>query len=163
MIKLFMKQKVFSYRSRFLILDEFEQERYHVEGERFTLGKKLHIYDAMGSEVALIHQKAFSFQPRFHVHLGGQLVAEIVKELTFMHPKYRIEGLDWQIDGDFWAHEYRITQHGSEIASVSKMWLSWGDSYEIRIARDQDTIPALAVVLAIDCVLAQQAVAASTS
>lgn len=162
-MKLFMKQKVFSWRGKFSVKDEYEQDRYSVEGEFFTLGRKLHIYDALGTEVALVHQKAFSFLPRFHVYVGGKLCAEIVKEFTFMRPKYKIEGLDWQISGDFWAHQYEITSSGLPVASISKAWMSWGDSYVIDIARSEDELLALAVVLAIDCVMAQQEVAASAS
>ena len=90
-------------------------------------------------------------------------VAEIVKELTFLRPKYTIAGLDWQVDGDFWAHDYTISSHGEPIVKVYKEWISWGDSYAIDIRRDQDALLALAIVLAIDCVMDQQAVAASTS
>ena len=163
MIKLYMKQKVFSWRSRFTIKDEYEQDRYFVEGEFFTFGKKLHIYDALGAEIALIQQKAFSFRPRFFVYIHDRFVAEIVKEYTFLRPRYTILGLDWKIEGDFWAHDYIITKFGEPVVRVCKEWLSWGDSYAIMIEHDDDMIAALAVVLAIDCVMGQQAVAASAA
>lgn len=163
MVKLYMKQKVFSWHTHFTVRDEQERDRYTVDGEFFTLGKKLHIYDASGAEAALIHQKVFSFLPHFYVFIDGVQVAEIVKEFSFLHPRYRIDGLDWQISGDFWAHEYEITCGGLPIVSVSKAWLSWGDSYALEIAHLEDTALALAVVLAIDCVMDQQAVAVSTS
>ena len=77
--------------------------------------------------------------------------------------KYEIEGLDWTIEGDFWAHEYRITQNGREIVSISKEWFTWGDCYQLDIADSADETLALAVVLAIDAVHAQaNAAAAST-
>ena len=44
-MKLYIKQKVFSFASKFRVTDAYEAERFHVEGELFTLGKKLHIYD----------------------------------------------------------------------------------------------------------------------
>lgn len=163
MTKLYMKQAVFSLRSRFTVKDESETDRYTVEGEFFTLGRKLHIYDMHGEEVALIHQKVFSFLPRFFVYVNGEKVAEIVKELSFLRPKYRIEGLDWEINGDFWAHQYEITSGPVPIVSVSKEWISWGDSYALEIVHPEDTTLALAVVLAIDCVMDQQAVVASSS
>ena len=163
MVKLYLKQKVFSWKTRFSVKDAQERDCFFVEGEMFSLGKRLHIYDAAGAEAALLQQKAFSFLPRFTVFVGGEPVATIVKELTFLRSKYRIEGLDWQIDGDFWEHEYEITSKGLPVANVHKEWLSWGDSYAIEIAHPEDTISALSVVLAIDCVLAQQAAAASAA
>ena len=44
-----------------------------------------------------------------------------------------------------------------EVVSLHKAWLSWGDSYELSIADRVDEKMALAVVLAIDCVLEAQA------
>lgn len=163
MKKLYMKQKVFSWRSRFTIKDEYEQDLFCVEGEFFTMGKKLHVNDAHGTEVALIQQKAFSFRPRFFVYIQGQYSAEIVKEYTFLHPRYTILGLDWEIEGDFWAHEYNFTKQGEPVVRVCKEWISWGDSYAVTIEHEEDTIAAIAVVLAIDCAMGRQAAAASAA
>ena len=79
-------------------------------------------------------------------------MAEIKKEFTFFFPKSSIEGLGWEIDGSFMAHEYEITKSGRPIVSISKEWMTWGDSYELDIADPEDEIVALAVVLTIDCV-----------
>ena len=117
--------------------------------------------DASGNEAAFIQQKVWSFKPRFYVFVRGQQIAEIVKEITFFRQKYSIEGLDWEIDGDFTAHNYQITQNGRMVVTIHKEWLTWGDCYVLDIASEQDEILALAVVLAIDCVLAAQAAAAS--
>jgi uncharacterized protein YxjI len=47
--------------------------------------------------------------------------------------------------------------------SISKEWMTWGDSYELSISNPQDEIVALAVVLTIDCVMAAQSSAAASS
>ena len=101
MTKLYMKQKVFSIRDRFTVKDESEQDRYYAEGEIFTIGKKLHICDIAGNEAAFVQQKVLTFLPRFFVYVDGVQVAEIVKEFTFLHPRYRIEGPGWRVEGDF--------------------------------------------------------------
>ncbi len=152
-MKLYIKQKVFSWGDKFTVKDETGQDRYYVEGEIFTFGKKLHVYDMNGSEVAYIKQEVWSLLPRFYVFCGGRQVAEIKREFTFLLPKYSIEGLGWEIDGSFLAHDYEITKNGYPIVSISKEWMSWGDSYELNISNPQDEIVALAVVLTIDCVL----------
>ena len=121
------------------------------------------VTDLTGRETAFIQQKVFSMMPRFFVYMDGVERAEIVKRLTFFYEKYEIEGLDWTIEGDFWAHEYRITQNGREVVSISKEWFTWGDCYALDIADSADEMLALAVVLAIDAVHAQaNAAAAST-
>ena len=150
-MKLYIKQKVFSWGDKFTVKDENGFDKYIVEGEVFSWGKKLHVYDMTGYEVAFIKQEVWSWMPRFYVFCGDEQVAEIKKEFTFFFPKYSIEGLGWEIDGSFMAHEYQITQRGQQIVSISKEWMTWGDSYELDIADPADEIVALAVVLTIDC------------
>ena len=150
-MKLYIKQKVFSWNDKFTVKDEYGKDRYTVEGEIFSFGKKLHVYDMAGNEVAFIQQKVFSFLPRYYVFVGDTQIAEIVRKMTFFFPKYYVEGLDWQVDGDFTAHAYEISKNGSPIVVIQKEWMSWGDCYELDIAGNADEIAALATVLAIDC------------
>jgi uncharacterized protein YxjI len=160
-MKLYIKQKVFSWGDKFTVKNEVGQDKYTVEGEIFSWGKKLHVYDMAGKEVAFIKQEIFSWMPRFYVFCSGRQVAEIKKRFTFLFPKYSIEGLGWEIDGSFMAHDYEITKNGYPIVSISKEWMTWGDSYELSIANPQDEIVALAVVLTIDCVMAAAASSAN--
>lgn len=153
-MKLYIKQKVFTWGDKFSVKDINGEDRYYVEGEVFSWGKKLHVYDVSGNEVAFIHQKVFSFLPRYFVYVGDQQVAEIVKEFSFLFPRYSIEGLGWEIEGRFMAHNYEITKNGKPIVTISKEWMTWGDSYELDIADPKDEIVALAVVLTIDAVMA---------
>ena len=81
-------------------------------------------------------------------------IAEVVKEFTFFKHEYSVNGLGWKVHGDFWDHEYEITDNGHTIAAVSKEWMTWGDSYELDIIDTENEIVALAVVLTIDCVIA---------
>jgi len=152
-MRLYIKQKIFSWNDKFSVYDASGTERYFVEGEFFSWGKKLHVYDMLGREVAFIKQEVWSFLPRYYVFCNGHQVAEIKKEFSFLFPKYSIDGLGWEIDGSFLAHEYEITQAGRTIVSISKEWMTWGDSYELSIADPRDEIVALAVVLTIDCVM----------
>ena len=161
-MKLCIKQKVFSWIDRFTVFDENGADKYYVEGEFFSWGKKLHITDLTGRETAFIQQKVFSMLPRFFVYIDGEERAEIVKRFTLFYEKYEIEGLDWTIEGDFWAHEYCIAQNGREIVSISKTWFTWGDCYQLDIADPANETLALAVVLAIDAVHAAASAAAST-
>ena len=152
-MKLYIKQKVFSWGDKFTVKDEYGNDRYYVEGEIFSWGKKLHVYDMSGKEAAFIKQEVWSLLPRYYVYCDNKQVAEIKKEFTFIFPKYSIEGLGWEIEGKFMAHDYEITQNGHSIVSIRKEWMTWGDSYELNITHSEDEIVALAVVLTIDCVL----------
>ena len=151
-MKLYIKEKVFSWGDRFTVKDQYGNDRYIVQGEVFTWGKKLHVYDLAGNEVAFIKQEVWSFLPRYDVFCGDKHVAQIRKEFSLIFPRYTIEGLGWEIEGSFMAHDYGITQNGRPIVSIRKEWMTWGDSYELDIANAEDEIVALAVVLTIDCV-----------
>ena len=150
-MKLYIRQKVFSWKDKFTVKDYDGRDVYQVEGEFFSLGKKLHIYDMSGNEVAFIQQKLLSFLPRYYVYVGDNQVAEIVKKFTFLRPKYEVLGLDWQVEGDFFAHNYVIYDKNSMVVEINKEWMTWGDCYELNIAPNANEIIALATVLAIDC------------
>lgn len=153
-MKLYIKQRVFTWGDKFTVKDINGEDRYYVEGEIFSWGKKLHVYDMSGNEAAFIQQKVFSFLPRYFVYVGDHQVAEIVKEFSFLFPRYSIEGLGWDIEGRFMAHDYEITKGGYPIVTIRKEWMTWGDSYALDIADPKDEIVALAVVLTIDAVMA---------
>lgn len=152
----YIEQHVFSWGDKFSIFDEAGNVCYYAKGEVFSFGKKLHLYDRANNEVAFIHQEVFSFLPRYYVNVGGRDVAEVVKEFTFFHPKYRVDGLGWEITGDIFAHDYSMVGGGREIVSVSKEWFRFKDVYAISVAPGVDENVALAVVLIIDAVLSAQ-------
>ena len=106
--------------------------------------------------VAFIQQELFTFLPQFTVFVGGAEVARVKREFTFFRPRYTVEGLDWDVDGSFWEHDYQITANGRPIVTITKEWMTWGDTYELDIADPADEIVALAVVLTIDCVQEMQ-------
>ncbi len=151
-MKLYIKEKVFSWGDRFTVKDVSGNDRYLVQGEVFSWGKKLHVCDMAGNEVAYIRQKVWSFLPRYEVFCGDRRIAAIQKEFSFLFPRYYIEGLDWEVSGSLSEHNYQITRNGSPIVTIRKEWMTWGDSYELDFANPADELTALAVVLAIDCV-----------
>lgn len=161
-MRLYIKQKVFSWRDRFAVWDEQEQERWFAQGELFSWGRKLHICDAGGSEAAFIRQKLMSFLPRYFIEIGGN-VYTLAKEFTFFRPRYRLEGSPWTMSGNFLAHEYEVTDGTEYVMRMSKHWFTWGDSYELDIPHPEDELLALCVALAVDCMNADANNAAANS
>ena len=158
-MKLLIQEKVFSWSDRFTVRDEAGNDRYFVEGELFSWGKKLHVTDLSGREVAYIAQQLFTFRPRYTVYANGEAVGDVVREFTFFRPRYTVEGAngeDWDVEGDFWSHSYTVFRGGEPIVSIEKEWFTWGDCYALDIRDPADEITALALVLAIDCVIEQQ-------
>ena len=157
-MELYLKQKVFSWSDKFYVYDQAGNEKYYVEGEMFSFGKKLHLYDMADRELAFIWQKILAFMPKYYVEKDGATVAEVVKEFTFFTSEYTVNGPQWKVTGNFWDHEYSINSaNGAPVASVSKEWFTWGDTYKINVFPGGDEITALAVVLIIDaCIEASQ-------
>ncbi len=152
-MQLYMKQKVFSIKSKFGVQNSAGEDKYYIEGKLLSVGKKLTIFDAAGNELAFVKQKLVSLLPTFVVEINGQEVAVIKKKISLLKPKYIIEGQNWEIDGDFLAHDYIISENGIPIVSIHKKWMSWGDSFEIDIPDESKEVLALAVVIAIDAVM----------
>ena len=155
-MKLYIKQKVFSWRDTFTVKDEFGADRYYVQGKFISFGKQLTVSNAQGQEVAFLKQKLLTIFPKFSVLMNGEEVARIVKKFSFFKPKYYVEGLDWEVQGSFLEHDYTITKDGAVVAAIHKVWMAFGDSFEIDIQQGQNEAVALSVVLAIDAVMDSQ-------
>lgn len=162
-MKLYLKQKFFSWKDRAWVKDETGADRYFIEGKVLSIGKKLWIMTPQGEQVAFVRQKVPTLMPRFIVEIGGREVAQIVKKFTFFKPQYAIEGLGWTVQGEFMAHDYTVFSADRPIITIHKKWMSWGDAFEVDIAGGTDEVLALSVVLAIDAVMDAQDAAASTN
>jgi uncharacterized protein YxjI len=154
-MKLYIKQKVFSWSDRFFIKDEEGNDCYSAQGKILSWGRKLFLFDKDGGEAAYIHQKLMTWLPRYYIEINGQTYT-LVKEFTFMHPKFHIAELPWTIAGNFMAHEYVISQGEEVLMGMSKHWLTWGDSYELNIPNPANERLCLCIALAIDCMVADQ-------
>lgn len=155
-MQLALKEKKLSFRDKFTVWDGDGNDKYYVVGEVLSIGKKLHISDVNGDEVAAIHEKIISFKPKYQIYINGEKVGEIAKDKSLLKPKYHVSGLNWSIKGDIAEHKYSIIKDKKTIVTLKKKRLSLSNSYVLDIENDADTIPALTVVLAIDCVLAEE-------
>lgn len=153
---LYIKQKVFSWNDRFSIRNDGGDDIFRVEGEIFSLGRKLHVYDMQGCEIAFIRQKLLSFLPQYFIELQGHSL-KVIKDFTLFKQQYRIEGTSWYVMGDFWAHEYAIYDgSGRVIMQMHKEWFTWGDSYALHIHDDSQALLCCCIALVIDCALADE-------
>ena len=152
----YIKQKLFSWGDKFSIYDENGEEVFFVEGKPISLGKKLWIYDKGGRELAYIEQKLLSLLPRFRIYRNGRQVAEVTKDFTFFHQRYTVSGVDIEVIGDFFAHNYSLMSGTEYVASVGKEWFTLGDAFRVSVSHD-DPILILAIVLIIDaCIDAEE-------
>src|SRR5262245_29228196 len=149
-----MKEKLFSFGDDFYIRDEGGNDVFFVDGRALSIGDKLSFQDTSGTELAFIKQKLLSWGPTYQIYRNGELWATVKKELfTFLHCRFSVDVPgpdDLEAAGDFLEHEYVFTRHGSEVATVSKKWFSWTDTYGVDIAENEDHILILASTVVID-------------
>ena len=71
-MKLYIKQKVFSWPDRFSVTDDRGDPRFYIKGQPFSLTRKLRIYDECGREIACVYQEFFRLLPRYSVQVYGK-------------------------------------------------------------------------------------------
>ena len=157
MKQLYIKQKVLSLSGKFTVKDQQEKDVYYVEGSFMKIPKTFAIMNSAREEVALITKKMFSFLPKFFVEVNGQEVLTIKKELSFLKPRYTIDAAGIDVQGNWWEMSFQVLQHGEVVGQVSKEWFTWGDSYKVQILNEEMESIIIALVVAIDCVKADQA------
>lgn len=159
MNQLYIKQKVLSLSGKFTVKDQQEKDVYYVEGSFMRIPKTYSIMNTAREEVALITKKIFSFLPKFFVEVNGQEVLTIKKEFSFIKARYSIDAAGIDVHGNWWEMDFQVLQHGEVIGQVSKDWFTWGDSYKVQILNEEMENLIIALVVAIDCVKADQAAA----
>lgn len=151
-----MKQKLFAWGDDFTIKTEDGREVFFVDGKAFSFGNKLSFQDMQGHELAFIRQKLLSWGPTYEITRDGNLLAVVKKHLfTLFRCRFTVDVPgpdDLEAEGSFLDQEYTFTRAGQVVASVSKKWFAWADSYGVEIAEGQDEVLILASTVVIDMV-----------
>ena len=151
-----MRQKLLSLADNFTIKNEQEQDVFLVKGKVFSFGDKLSFQDLAGNELVFIDQRLLNWSPTYELWKGDELLAVVKRELfSFIHHRFTVDvpgPNDLEAEGDFLDHEYTISRGGSVVATVSKRWFSWADTYGIEIADTEDDVLVLATAVVVDMV-----------
>jgi len=151
-----MKQKLFCWGDDFTIKDDQGRDVFFVDGKAFSIGEKLSFQDMAGNELAFIRQKLLAWGPTYEIYRGSELAAVVKKHLfTFLNCKFTVDVPgpdDLEAEGNFLDHEYRFTRGGRIVATVSKQWFSWTDTYGVEVADGEDAVLLLASTVLIDMV-----------
>jgi uncharacterized protein YxjI len=154
-----MKQKFWSWGDDFVIRDDQGRDVFLVDGRAFSWGDKLSLQDMSGVERAFIRQKLLSWGPTYEIESQGRLVAMVKKQLfTLFRCKFTVDVPgpdDLEAQGDFLDHEYTFERGERVVASVSKQWFKWTDTYGVDVADGEDVL-VLASAVVIDMVCHQE-------
>lgn len=148
-MKLLFKQRAFTWFDSYDIFDEAENTVYTVQG-RLAWGHRLEISDAAGNYLGQVRQEVLTFRPRFSLFIGENCVGQLQKEFALFKPVFTLDCNGWEIEGNFWEWDYRVTEGSRIVMTVSKELFHWTDTYQMDIADPRDALLCLMIVLAID-------------
>lgn len=146
----------FSFRDRFTIKDENQQDVFYAEGELLSIGKRITLRTMDGEDLLLVKEKIFRWLSQYEFYVGDQLVGEVKRELSFFKPRYAMVAPAWTIQGDIWSYNYEIKEGNRLIAVINKKLLSFMDAYEIKVYEEEYVELVLGIVIAIDADLAKE-------
>jgi len=148
-MKLYIKEKRFSWRDQLIVRDEQNELVYKIKSERISIGDKVHIYDHNEEEILSIEEKKIGFAPKYSIYQNGEKMAAVKQANNLVASDYEIEKVNWKIKGNVEEEDYEIKAGFNKIASFKKKWFSYGDSYVLDIKEEQDALLALGIVIAI--------------
>lgn len=155
-MKLFMQQEAFSWGKPMELWDKGGHIRYTVTGDAYSLGKRLHVQELSGREAIYVRQQVPSMFPRYEIGIYGKKAGAIVKDLTFLRPRYTLENFEWEIGGTPGRFDYEITWRGSVVAACHPVKGEKGELYALEILDRTVELQALGVLLTVNCILAPQ-------
>ena len=109
-MKLLIRQRVFSWSDTYDVYDETGSPKYYVKAEVWTLGHRIHVYEhGTGEEVGLIQERLLTMMPKFEISARGRSLGRVDKRFTLFRPRYEVDYLNWQVEGDFLGWDYQVT------------------------------------------------------
>jgi uncharacterized protein YxjI len=151
-----MREKLFSFGDDYSIRDEVGREVYFVDGKVLRIRQTLEMLDASGREVAVIRKRLISLGPVYEITRGNS-VSVLSKHLfTLFRAKFTLDVPgpgDLEASGSFLEHEFSFTRDGRTVATASKRWFKFADTYGIDVAEGEDDVLILASAVAIDLCL----------
>lgn len=148
----FIKQKVFTMTEKFDITNEQQEILYQVEGKMFSIRNKLDLLTPNGESLFHAEKKLLTIFPEYNIYTpNGEQIVKIKQKFGF-RPKFQIfEGNnDITVQGNFIGHSFEVNKNGSIVATITKKYFSFGDSYVIDVLDEHNLELYLFIVIIID-------------
>ena len=71
MSRFLLQRKLMTFADRYSIRDEQGEDAYLARGQWMSIGKKIHVKDREGKEVALLQRKLGTLRPQFVITIPG--------------------------------------------------------------------------------------------
>lgn len=152
-MKYLIKQKLLSLTDNFKIEDQHGQTAYLVKGKIFSFSSSQTVFTPAGQQVLRIKRKYLSLLPACRIiHSDGSEWLVRKRFWSIIRSRFMVTTPQGSLtmQGNFWQHEYQILQQDTVIATISKKWFSWSDTYAVEILKPEWTAQLLAAVIVID-------------
>ena len=149
-MRMYFKQRLFSWFDSYDIYDEAGNTLYTVKGQ-LSWGHCLKIFDGGDREVGMVKERVLTWLPKFELYAGGRYLGCVAREWSWFKPRYRVDCNGWRMEGDFFEWDYRVVSAaGQPVATISKELFHWTDTYVLDVINPLDALQVLMLVLAID-------------
>lgn len=149
-----LRQQLLAFGDDFHITDDAGEKVYFVDGRAFSIGDKLSFQDLNGNELVSIRQRVVALRKTYAILRDGETLALVKKSLFgILHHRFTVDvpgPNDLEAEGDFLDHEYTFRRGGKVVATVSKRWFRFTDTYGIDIEAGEDAVLILASAVVID-------------
>lgn len=152
-MKLYLKQRVFTLIDSYDIYDSTQMPVYSVKRRYLEFPPGFDIYTNSGESIFSVRRHYKFFVRSYDILHNGMSVATLDQRFSLFERAFDITtvtGDTFAVEGDYFAWNFTITKNGMPYASIKKVLLSWGDSYEIDVYDDRECAFATALVIAID-------------
>ena len=157
-----MRQKMVAIGDDFWIENDRGQKAFKVDGKALRVRQTLVFEDAHGNELAKIQERMLRVKDSMEVEgPNGEQLAMVKKALISpVRDRWVVKiknGPDLEVKGNILDHEYTIGEGRDKVAEVSKKWFTITDTYGVEIEDGQNDILILAVAIAIDMMVHDEA------
>ena len=157
-----IRQKLISIGDDFWIENAKGQKVFKVDGKALRLRKTLEFEDVNGRKLAQIKERILAIKDTMVIEdANGRDIATVKKALISpLRDKWNVNvkgGKDLTVQGNILDLEYDIKQGRKKVAEVSKKWFTLTDTYGVEIAEGQNDIMILAIAIAVDMMVHDEA------
>lgn len=151
-MKLYLKQKVFKFLDHYDVYDEEQNVIFTVNQKFRFLGFHAEVIAKKGFSSFVIDKEVFRFLPKYILTFedGEQIILNF--RFSLLQRKIDVETTfgNLFVRGNYWDLDFDVLKEQEVIATISKKWLSWGDTYEIDVYDEKYASEVLGIVIAID-------------
>lgn len=149
-----MRERAWSLTEAFVIKNDAGHPAFEVRGKFFHIGDDLLMIDRhTGQQVAHIKQRMLSLLPHYDIYRNGQHWASVSEQWRLFGERFKVKGdndMVFHVQGDIWRWHFDISDdYGNLLATVSRQFSIFRDSYAVDIANGVDVpfILSLAIVI----------------